>query len=80
MTPAKFKANRLKLGLSQTDLGAILNTASRTIRYWEDDSDARPPNPIACRVVEWMLTGYRPPEWPAQAKACIATMKAKAYS
>ncbi len=64
MSPAEFKEARRKLGLSASQLGAILNTDPRTIRKWEDESGTRPPNPIACRVIEWMLAGYRPPEWP----------------
>lgn len=64
MTPSEFKEARRKLGLSSADIGYILNTDPRTIRKWEDESGTRPPNPIACRVLEWMLGGYRPPEWP----------------
>ncbi|KZL21816.1 hypothetical protein PsAD2_00242 [Pseudovibrio axinellae] len=64
MSPAEFKATRLKLELSQRDLGRILNTDQHTVRRWEDTSGKRPPNPIACRVLEWMLNGYRPPEFP----------------
>jgi DNA-binding transcriptional regulator YiaG len=64
MTPTEFKQARQKLGLSSSQLGVILNTDPRTVRRWEDDSSMRPPNPIACRVITWMLSGYRPPEWP----------------
>jgi DNA-binding transcriptional regulator YiaG len=66
MLPLEFKMARRKLGLSASQLGTILSTDPRTIRKWEDASGTRPPNPIACRVVEWMLAGYRPPEWPDQ--------------
>jgi len=34
---------------------------------WED-AGLRPPNPIACRVLDWMLRGWRPPEWPERAE------------
>lgn len=64
MSPAEFKAARRKLGLSASQLGEILNTDPRTVRKWEDESGTRPPNPIACRVIKWMLAGYRPPEFP----------------
>lgn len=64
MTPTEFKEARYKLGLSASDLGAILNTDPRTVRRWEDESGTRPPNPIACQVLQWMLDGFRPPEWP----------------
>lgn len=63
----EFKAARKSLGLTLAELGAILDTDSRTIRKWEADENAstgRTPNPIACQVMKWMLQGYRPPEWP----------------
>ncbi len=63
MTPAQFKEARQTLGLSTSKLGAILNVDPRTVRRWEENDGTRPPNPIACRVVQWMLDGYRPPEW-----------------
>jgi DNA-binding transcriptional regulator YiaG len=66
MDGTEFKAARVKLGLTLSQLGVILNTDTRTIRKWEADpslSTSRSPNPIACRVLEWMLAGYRPPQW-----------------
>lgn len=62
MTPTQFKAARKQLGLSQSEIADILNVHPRTIRKWETDDDTRPPNPIACRVVLWMLDGYQPPK------------------
>jgi DNA-binding transcriptional regulator YiaG len=64
MTPQQFKEARLSLGLSARQLSIILNTNERTIRRWETDDGTRPVNPIAIRVMQWMLNGYRPPEWP----------------
>lgn len=67
MTPAEFKEARRKLGLTQGQLAAILDTAPQTIRKWEMNetrSTARSVNPIAARAMQWMLNGYRPPEWP----------------
>lgn len=64
MTPQQFKQARHTLGLSTAQLGTILDTNDRTVRKWEHDDGTRPPNPIACRVLEWMLAGYRPPEFP----------------
>lgn len=69
--PISFKSARNALGLSAAELGRILNTDPRTIRRWEADPEtenARPPNPIACRVLSWMLDGYRPIEWPDRLK------------
>jgi DNA-binding transcriptional regulator YiaG len=67
MTPNEFKQARRKLGLTQSQLGMILDTAPQTIRKWEMDetrATARSVNPIAARVMRWMLNGYRPPEFP----------------
>lgn len=69
MTPAEFKEARRTLGLTQSELGRILDTAPQTIRKWEMDearSTARSVNPVAARAMQWMLAGYRPPEWPAR--------------
>ena len=69
-TSRDFKKARHDLNLSVTELARILNSNIRTIRKWEQDENSfqdgspRPPNPIACRVLQWMLDGYRPPEWP----------------
>ncbi len=65
MTPAEFKQARHSLGLSASELGRVLNTDPRTIRKWEHEDGTRPPNPVACRAMEWMLAGWRPPQWPA---------------
>lgn len=64
MTPTQFKEARNTLGLSQSQLGKILNTDPRTIRKWESEGDPRPVNPIAARVMEWLLDGFRPNEYP----------------
>lgn len=61
MSAKEFRDARGSLGLSQSQLGKVLNTHPRTIRKWEQDDGTRPPNPIACRVMEWMLAGYMPP-------------------
>jgi len=64
MTSAEFRKARRKLGLSINDLGIILDTDPRTIRRWEDEEQERGPNPVAARALEWMLAGFRPPQWP----------------
>lgn len=67
MTPEEFKEARRKLGLTQSQLGHILDTAPQTIRKWEMDdsrSTARSVNPVAAQVMRWMLAGFRPPEFP----------------
>jgi DNA-binding transcriptional regulator YiaG len=67
MTPHEFKEARITLGLSQAQLGEILNTNPTTIRKWEAESDrstSRKPNPVAVQVLRWLLDGFRPPQWP----------------
>lgn len=64
-TPEGFKEARHQLGLSAARLGAILGVDSRTIRKWEaspETETSRPPNPVAARVLKWILDGFRPPE------------------
>ena len=63
MTPSEFKLARQSLGLSAARLGRIMNTDPRTVRRWESEGDPRPVNPIAARVMRWLLDGWRPPEW-----------------
>ncbi|MEO0830738.1 MAG: helix-turn-helix domain-containing protein [Pseudomonadota bacterium] len=71
MTSDEFKEARLKLGLSLSQLAAILATDPRTIRKWEATSgtNARNPNPVAAQAMHWMLAGFRPPEWPQKSDA-----------
>lgn len=67
MTPEQFKKARQSLGLTQSELGKVLNTAPQTIRKWEmpdQRSTARKVNPIAARVMGWLLAGFRPKEFP----------------
>jgi len=66
VTPQEFKQARHTLGLSQSQLGRILDTAPQTIRKWEMDesrSTSRSVNPVAAQVMRWMLAGFRPPEF-----------------
>lgn len=75
MTPTEFKQARHALGLSGQQLATILNVDARNVRRWE--AGERPPNPIAVRVLGWMIDGYRPPQWPQEPhwarKANLAT-------
>ena len=67
MTSDEFKKARRELGLTQSQLGVILDTNPATIRKWEmngDRSTSRAPNPVAARVMSWLLHGFRPPEFP----------------
>jgi DNA-binding transcriptional regulator YiaG len=65
MTPEQFKSKRNELGLTQSQLAELLGMSSSVvIRRWEmpdTAKNARPPNPIACKV---LLNWNKPPcEW-----------------
>lgn len=61
MNSQEFKDARQSLGLSVSEFGKIINTDSRTVRRWEAVGDGgRPPNPIACKVMGWLLLGFSP--------------------
>lgn len=67
MTAEQFKAARIKLGLSVAQLAEILDTNASTISRWEAPESATtktPLNPTAARVMQWLLDGFRPPQWP----------------
>lgn len=65
----EFRAARIELGLSTLTMAKILNVTERNVQYWEDDSRVdRQPNKTACRVVEWMVEGYRPPQFRQRTK------------
>jgi DNA-binding transcriptional regulator YiaG len=62
MTPDEFRRNRETLGLSQAQLADVFGVGKRTVGYWEDGS--RPVNGVAVKMMEWLLTGDRPPQYP----------------
>lgn len=67
MTPAEIRAARLALGLSQGQLGALLDTDAGTVRRMEMDPGAatwRKPAPRMVRLLQAYLDGYRPADWP----------------
>lgn len=59
-----FRRARIALDLSQQGLADVLGVQLRLIQYWENEADpTRQPNPTACRVLEWMLAGFRPTQF-----------------
>ena len=62
MTPEEFKQTRQELGLSASKLADILGVDPRTVRRWEANNQ-RPPHPTACRVVEWLKSGFDPSQY-----------------
>lgn len=68
MTPDEVKEARLKLGLTQAQLGAVLDTDGQTVRRMEmpvDASTHRKPAVRMVRLIRAYLDGYRPQDWPA---------------
>lgn len=67
MTASQFKQARQSLGLTQSQLGILLDTDGQSIRRVEMDSDAstrRKPAPRMARLLQAYLDGYRPVDWP----------------
>ena len=76
MNHNEFRAAREALGLTQVQLAKILGVTPRAISHWEADPDrvatARKPYPTAVKAMEWMLDGFRPPEFPRKKKMGLA--------
>lgn len=67
MTPDQIKQARHKLGLSASQLAALLDTDPQTIRRMEQSETAstfRKPAPRMARLIRAYLDGYRPADWP----------------
>lgn len=67
MTPEQIKAARAALGLTQSQLAAMLDTDGQTVRRMEMPEGARTHRKPAVRMVRLLqayLDGYRPPDWP----------------
>lgn len=70
MTPAELKQARQSLGLSSSQLAALLDTDPQTIRRMEQSETAntfRTPAPRMVRLIRAYLDGYRPRDWPGSA-------------
>ena len=67
MKPDQIKDARAKLGLTQAQLGAMLDTDGQTVRRMEmpeDTSTHRKPAVRMVRLLQAYLDGYRPSDWP----------------
>ena len=67
MTPTQLKNARERLGLTQAQLGRLLDTDGQTVRRMEMPPDAsthRKPAARMVRLLQAYLAGYRPPDWP----------------
>lgn len=78
MTPEEFKAGREKLGLSLRQAAALFRTSQQSLTKWEMPETAKsrtPPSPLAAAVMQWMLDGFRPPEFPKDPRAGVPRRK-----
>lgn len=67
MTPDQIKTARAALGLTQSQLAALLDTDAQSVRRMElkpTASTFRRPAPRMVRLISAYLDGYRPPDWP----------------
>jgi DNA-binding transcriptional regulator YiaG len=60
---AKFRAARVALDISQQGLADMFGTTLRAVQYWEDENASSQPHRAACLVLEWMIAGFRPPQY-----------------
>lgn len=64
-----FRRARADLGLTQEQLAGILGIDRKTVQRYEAAPEtrfSRPVNPIAARVMSWLMAGFRPPQWPRE--------------
>lgn len=67
MTPDEIKKARHALGLTQSQLAALLDTDGQSVRRMEQSETAntfRRPAPRMIRLINAYLAGYRPNDWP----------------
>lgn len=72
MTPTEIKEARESLGLTQAQLGRLLDTDAQTVRRMEMAPEAktfRKPAPRMVRLIEAYLAGYMPDDWPLESTA-----------
>lgn len=84
MTPERFRELRLKHNLTQERLAHILGVSVRNVQQFEqlDGESSRKPNPIACKVLEYIdsglldITNIEEPETPEYKSKVLAEMEA----
>jgi DNA-binding transcriptional regulator YiaG len=64
MTPARIKEARQMLGLTASQLAAVMGARTATIYEWE--AGRRNISAMPARLLRAYLDGYRPPDWPQQ--------------
>lgn len=65
MTNLQFRAIRLRLGLTQSELAGVLGySGPMEISKFERDANPRDVPPILERLMRAYDAGYRPKDWP----------------
>lgn len=66
MADLDIKAARVKLGLTQTQMGQLLGYSGEHVRQmvYEIEQGDKPLMPCQRRLIEAYLSGYRPKDWP----------------
>ena len=64
MTPAALRQARATLGLTQTQMAAMLGRKLRNLQQWE--AGDRRIDEAAARLLTAYLHGYRPEDWPKE--------------
>jgi DNA-binding transcriptional regulator YiaG len=64
MTPEKVRMARLKLGLTQAELAAVMGIRTMSVSDWE--RGIRTPSSQSVRLIQAYLSGYRPADWPSR--------------
>jgi transcriptional regulator with XRE-family HTH domain len=72
LTPVEMKAARIRLGLSQAELGSMLGVGKKHVSRMENRSighaEWRPVREQTARLLQAYLGGYRPIDWPENPK------------
>ena len=67
MTPSELKQARRKLGLTQSQAAAVLDSDARAVRKYEtgdEHSTHRAAPPRYVRLLRAYVAGHRPDDWP----------------
>lgn len=68
MTPAELREARKTLGLDRSELAALVGYSNPN-RITEIESGARNPGAAVERLIKAYLDGYRPADWPSEARS-----------
>lgn len=74
MTPAEVRSARKSLGLTQTQLGALMGVGKQAVSWWESDNAPEKQRiPTAAALALRYMLQYGPPEDALDARAGAAS-------